>query len=295
LARDRARYARLLLEVVAIFGAVFLGFLADDYREYRGDRTRERELLSQLMRDLVADSAQLTEASLPSANRAAALTWLHNNLRRLDVPRDSVIDVLGHVEISTQYSPVTFTYTGLKTSGRLDLIRDDALRDQLVNYFEDRVPYLQILTDGVLREEDEWWNLLAPMSPLSRTPRSRPGPRSATSTFPPLERTGASLGLPPTSATGVNSTSPPAEEPSSSTALCGMPSPPTLLASETLGPSGYFTAVWVALPNARHVTPDSRSRYKQQRRRPAIGSLGASVWTTLYLRAFGAPAPGPAR
>jgi hypothetical protein len=162
LARDRARYARLLLEVVAIFGAVFLGFLADDYREYRGDRTRERELLSQLMRDLVADSAQLTEASLPSANRAAALTWLHNNLRRLDVPRDSVIDVLGHVEISTQYSPVTFTYTGLKTSGRLDLIRDDALRDQLVNYFEDRVPYLQILTDGVLREEDEWWNLLAP-------------------------------------------------------------------------------------------------------------------------------------
>lgn len=151
-----------MVEAAAIFAAVTLGFLAEDYRDSRGDRAQARELLVQLVSDLQVDAGELEETIQSGAPRAEALTWLHNNVARVGVPADSVVLALNGVLVGYSYEAHLFAYSGLRNSGRLDLIEDQGLRDRIVFYFEDRVPYLLRLTDGVIREEDEWRNLLAP-------------------------------------------------------------------------------------------------------------------------------------
>lgn len=49
-----------LAEFVLIFLAVFLGFFAENFRENLSDRSRERELISRMLRNLRADTANMS-------------------------------------------------------------------------------------------------------------------------------------------------------------------------------------------------------------------------------------------
>jgi hypothetical protein len=153
---------RLALEALAIFAGVTAGFLAEDYRESRNERRQEREALEQIARDLEIDAADITPIVETSRVVAEAMKWLHNNVRRRDVPRDSVILILDGTPWVYSYEAANAAYTGLKAAGQLRLIRDIDVRRDIVFYFEDRQAAMEQLNEWILADDLTFWNLMAP-------------------------------------------------------------------------------------------------------------------------------------
>ncbi len=130
---------RILVEFAIIFAGVTLGLLADDWRQDRMDRATERLALEDLSEDLLRDSVQLEQVRLVAQGWDQAALWA----RRADprsVTAEQAADHMAAASSMTIYQPVTSSYSSLKDSGQLDLIRDAELRRQIVGYFEQRQP-----------------------------------------------------------------------------------------------------------------------------------------------------------
>lgn len=162
--RKRIEWRRLILEAGAIFLGVTAGFLADDFRDYRNERDREREALGQLLEDLRLDSADLAPILPRHQLRVEVTQWLSANLDNPDMPSDSFVNALNRLGQVTPYSyePVTVTYSGLKTSGELEIIRDPEVRRRIVYYFEDRQVVLDENNYEAYHLEYDWWRRLSP-------------------------------------------------------------------------------------------------------------------------------------
>ena len=175
----RISVLKLFLEALAIFLGVTLGFLADDFRDYREDRRLERESLGQVLQDLALDSADV----LPMIDQAERLIggsrWITNHAASRSFPSDSlsiVLDVMLQ-SAAPSYESATSAYSGLRMTGRIDLIQDPVLRRDLVHYFEDRQPAIASLNQDWRTYFDRWLQAAAPHIDVLATDPSVAFPR----------------------------------------------------------------------------------------------------------------------
>lgn len=135
--KPRIAWKRLALEFMAIFVAVFLSFLAEDYREYLGDRRDEVRLLRGLKQDLEVDTVFFGIGTIPTDSLASvAGEWLQANWNRSEPPSDSIAWALNGLYRGMAYAPARTEYEAARSSGRLDLIRNAELRRQINTHFE---------------------------------------------------------------------------------------------------------------------------------------------------------------
>ena len=162
--QPRAPLRRFGLEALAIFLGVSAGLVGDDWRESRIDRGREREALVQMLQDLEIDAADIAPIVEHSRVRMDAMLRVHNLVADGTADAAALSEPLNDAfgtEIYS-YEASNFTYSGLKASGRLDLIRDTDLRRDLVFYFEDRQAAMEVTNSGWLETDIRFFHRLAP-------------------------------------------------------------------------------------------------------------------------------------
>ncbi len=164
---------RRLADLVTIFLGVGLAFLAEDWREYRGDRADESAALSSLEAEFLENQVRLAE-------RLANQRKIRGHLQRLDELLDaseegSVVSIpdtlLVPLSITPTYDPVRGTVDALLASGRIGIVRDGELRsalagwpDELLDAAADQSDQMVLLTDVVypflLESEIPWRDLM---------------------------------------------------------------------------------------------------------------------------------------
>lgn len=154
---------RLFAEGVVIFLGVSAGFLADDFRDFLNDRRQETAILEQLIEDLALDSVDIAQPFESSVVRRDAMRWLAR-VEGSVVDVDSVSSVINGLGegLLWGYEPSAFTYSALRASGDLQLIRDPALRDAIVFYYESRQPMLVEVSAQAREAEMAWREALVP-------------------------------------------------------------------------------------------------------------------------------------
>lgn len=136
--------ARYAIEFAVIFLGVWLGLMAENYREYRQERADEQVSLQRLIDDLGHDvsdingNLQRTEASHQAAR------WILARADRLDVPRDSLAHYLTRLQFTSLFIPNTSEYSALKGAGRINIIENEDLRQGLTQLYES-YPYVNEL------------------------------------------------------------------------------------------------------------------------------------------------------
>ena len=157
-------WIRILVEALTIFLAITLGFFAENYREEMNNRGREREMIHQLLEDLETDLTEIAPILNSNELRTNTMTWLNNNVGQASFTTDSVQAVLNPIreEPAWIYNAGMSAFSSLKSSGRLDLISNDSLRNQILYYFEDRIPPQVYRNRLSLQMERDWWERLAP-------------------------------------------------------------------------------------------------------------------------------------
>ena len=153
--------ARLFGQFVVITSGVALGLFADDWRQTRDDMARQEAFLAAMHVDLIADSGEIAAQARISERWDRAAQWLDQSRHRTRVPADSLRDALAAFGIIAFYQPVSSAYVGLRDAGQLPLIRDNELRDAIVEYYEVVQPYM---SQWFELNSTNWqdWSRLAP-------------------------------------------------------------------------------------------------------------------------------------
>jgi len=130
------KWKRGFVEFLAIFLGVSLSFLAEDWRESLGEARQGNAVLRGIERDLAQESEAIQRELLRDSLAVAAGGWLHANWSREDAPRDSIDQMLSALVNFGPTLTVRAAYESAKASGRLDFVRDDELRADVVAFYE---------------------------------------------------------------------------------------------------------------------------------------------------------------
>lgn len=129
-------WKRIIAEFVAISVAVYLGLLADNYREYRLDKVKEREYLGLLAKDLDTDleTLQYTQQGIETQARAAEL--IHHAVAQENIAVADIERAFSQLFLTWTYEQQRPTYLALRNGLGLHVISSHDLRAALTKYYE---------------------------------------------------------------------------------------------------------------------------------------------------------------
>jgi hypothetical protein len=129
----------VLIELAVVVVGILIALQVDNWNQARKDRAREQVYLERLARDIARDRATLEDAVARIGGWAG---YVDDLFAIMDDPALAAKDPCGFVrmigEAAFTYYPVLsrHTFHEITSSGNLDLIRDDALKDTLGRYYD---------------------------------------------------------------------------------------------------------------------------------------------------------------
>jgi len=136
-------WKRLIAEFIAITAAVYLGLLADDYRDFRKDRVSEQEYLRLIAEDLDRDYEILVDLRETIEIKSIGAQLINGSPEKTEISVELAEEALSELFFTTGYDSQRTTYLGLRDSAQLELISSPSLRSSLTSYFEVQQPFLQ--------------------------------------------------------------------------------------------------------------------------------------------------------
>lgn len=121
------RVAQYGLELLIVFVGVWLGLLAENYREKRHEIADEQVSLERIARDLEFDQRDMTGSLRRAQSGLASAQWLLDHSDTAEAMQDSLRVHLEQLQFISVFVANTSEYTSLRSAGRLNIIRDRAL------------------------------------------------------------------------------------------------------------------------------------------------------------------------
>jgi hypothetical protein len=133
---EKKSFKEYLLEGLMIFLAVTMGFIAENFREHVSDKSKEKEYLSSLVKELSYDTTEFEKVKTRIFYVRPLLDSLFQNIK--DAPR------YGYVlkgkwntpinEMNLPYVPTMPTIEQLKSSGSMRLISNSEIVNHIIQY-----------------------------------------------------------------------------------------------------------------------------------------------------------------
>ena len=149
---EKKSFKEYILEGLMIFLAVSMGFIAENIRESITDSAKEREYIASMLKELRADSIQLSEV-FKDTSRLAKLDSLSIFLLSKDESQQTIKNVYRLISSAVSYEAMTFnrnTLTQLKSGGNMRLIKKQDVVDSL-NKLDNLITNLNTQLDAYLK------------------------------------------------------------------------------------------------------------------------------------------------
>lgn len=158
--QSNSRIRWLLAELTIIVLGILIAFQLEEWRENRTNRIDEKVGLASIIRDLEIEKAEYADFVVRlDRNRQ---TWLKmmQFLRSSDQPTEErIISNLGRY-LTRQWNPTNSAFLSLSSSGRLDLISDYLLQDEIVEYYELTQEFIKLGSDIHIAQIREYLDIL---------------------------------------------------------------------------------------------------------------------------------------
>jgi len=135
----RKKSSHYFFEFFMLFLAVFCGFLAENWREHIVERKREKEFISNMIRDLESDTAELNRCIAGNLRKANNYDSLWTLLKQSDFAHHTN-QLYYHFIPTTYYLPfhaTKSTIRQLENSGGLRLIHNKEAANNIVSYYNE--------------------------------------------------------------------------------------------------------------------------------------------------------------
>ena len=139
-------WRHLFAEFIAIAAGIFLGLLADDYRDYRTARESEQDYLRLVVADLDRDHDILVWLRRAASIKSDGAQLINNTSDKDEIATDAIELAITEIVFTLSYEPQRTAYLGLRDSAQVQLIKSASVRSSLTYYFEVTQPDLLITT-----------------------------------------------------------------------------------------------------------------------------------------------------
>ena len=143
----KKKWGEYFLEFLMLFLAVFLGFMAENVREHRIEKEREKQYIESLIADLKSDQEVLSKHIV---HATSGLLMMDSMLVILNNP-SQIAGNTGRLyylaRLAPRLNPLSTnnrTFEQLKNSGNFRLIRDITISNKIMAYYE-KFPLIRML------------------------------------------------------------------------------------------------------------------------------------------------------
>lgn len=141
------KWNEYLLEFLMLFLAVYLGFVAENIREHKVERGREKEYIESLIVDLRNDQ-QILEQHIKHVESGLSMTdSMIVLLNRPSLITDNTGKLYYFARLSPRLKPLSInsrTLEQLKNSGNFRIIRNHSASNKIMKYYE-KLPLIHLL------------------------------------------------------------------------------------------------------------------------------------------------------
>jgi hypothetical protein len=126
-----------LLEGLMIFFAVFMGFIAENIREYITNRHKEKDLIVTLATELKKDTSNLRYLStnyLPKLNKWVDSAHVYTHTLPIKGNERKIYTAMLNATAWALYTPPDVTLSTIKSTGSFDLIESEKVKQALLIY-----------------------------------------------------------------------------------------------------------------------------------------------------------------
>lgn len=122
--------------LVVILG-ISIAFYLEGYKEESNNRNKEKKYLASLIEDLETDIEAIDTLLVINERITKALVDLSNaSINRTSLSDSALINNMFSIQYNPPFTPQRTTYESLKSSGRIDLIKDFELRNRVIEIYE---------------------------------------------------------------------------------------------------------------------------------------------------------------
>ena len=132
----RSHWLKLLLELTAVFVGITAGFFFENFREERADRIQEEKFIASFLTNVRTDSALIEEYISDFTNNLEISERVLGLMNSGPIERDSAFLLMGIMGTYNDLFLQDATYESVINSGKLELIRDYALREDILKYYQ---------------------------------------------------------------------------------------------------------------------------------------------------------------
>lgn len=123
------------IELIVVVIGITIAFMLNNWRENYKDRQLEQKYLSSFRDEIELDLKELEYILNDNQQRLRRATQLLNMIKGQKMEPDSVMVIFGDMSKLNSFTPALSTYESITSSGKLGIISNYYLKEDLVRYY----------------------------------------------------------------------------------------------------------------------------------------------------------------
>lgn len=149
------KLGEIFIEILIIVFAISLSLFLERWREKSHDREIEKNFLTALKGDLQADLKEMNAASVRSISMKEGAKYFLKPDQQISWSPDSIKLYASKLFHDVYFFPNANRYESLKSSGKLDVIENETLQNDIINLYQTLIPDLE----GQIKYFDDFMNI----------------------------------------------------------------------------------------------------------------------------------------
>jgi len=146
------------IEIFIIVFAVSLSIWLHDKNEHNHKQKEVKEFLLGLREDLLSDITEMKDDKQSYLNQGQAFKYIASVKLKQTLNTDSLKKYENWLFNTTRLQQNNGRFEGFKASGKIGIIEDKMIQNDIMDLYQENVPELLATTDPYLRIKNEWFD-----------------------------------------------------------------------------------------------------------------------------------------
>ncbi len=144
----------IIVEIAIIVFAVTISIWLHNRSEHRHQQEDVKTFLLGLQKDLTADIAEMQDDRQSYQMQKAAFTYISRTRRGETLNEDSLTYYYKWIFNTTALNPNNGRFEGFKSSGKMGLIENDSLQNDIMDLYQENIPSLLTTTNNYVNHKN---------------------------------------------------------------------------------------------------------------------------------------------
>lgn len=145
------------VEIFIIVFAVSLSIWLHERSEHQHQQQEVKEFLLGIREDFLSDIEEMTEDKENYLNQGKVFKYIYSVKLGQPVSADSIYKYRNYLFNTTRLNQNSGRFDGFKASGKIGLIEDQTIQNDIMDLYQESIPSLLLSTDGYIDRKNDFF------------------------------------------------------------------------------------------------------------------------------------------